>query len=86
MAVEIKTALETTLQTPLPVAPFFDGSSIRHFSALLLQMIVDAQASVPHPDDAELETMIAQIENLSEEEAQGMLAKRTNSATRQANE
>ena len=30
--------------------------------------------------------MIAQIENLSEEEAQGMLAKRSHSATGQANE
>jgi acyl transferase domain-containing protein len=67
IAAEIKTLVERDLNAPVPVAPFFDGSTIREFSRLLLQALQNPVLQHAPSEEAALEQIFDEIEHLADE-------------------
>ncbi len=78
MVIELKNRIEADLEVVVPVATFFDEVSVDQLATRLLERLT-TEAPTPsqrqeHVDSETLEQMLAALEQLSEDEAQAILA------------
>jgi acyl carrier protein len=76
MAVELKTRIEVDLELEVPVAAFFEGRAVGGLAALVSALLAGSGAGGEQEAAAELEELLAEIEGLSDEEAEARLAVR----------
>jgi hypothetical protein len=77
MVIELKSQIEADLEVVVPVATFFDNNSTAQLAALLLDLwTMEASTlsqSLEHADRETLAQMLAEVDELSEDEVQEKL-------------
>ncbi|MBW4454228.1 MAG: polyketide synthase dehydratase domain-containing protein [Nostoc indistinguendum CM1-VF10] len=73
VTVEIKNQIELDLQVSVPVTKFFEVSNVAQLATFVLQLL-KLEPSIEYADDETLSQALAELESLSEAEAEAMLA------------
>jgi len=82
IAAEFKTRVEASLNIAVPVAPFFDGSTVRQLCVVILESLQNpVSPGTGTTEEKVFEEMLDSVDQLSEEQARTQVAKHVSAAS-----